>query len=212
MRYPLVVWDFDGTLADTRALALTTYNALAARHGFRPVNDPEAVRGLSTRAFLKQHGISLFRLPSLVRQYCATVRSSIDAVRLFDGIPEVLARLTASGHRQGVLSSNSVDNIDVCLRANGVRDHFDFLIGNPRLFGKGRTIRRLGRQHGIAPSQFLYIGDEVRDVEAAHQAGVDVGAVTWGFHTAEQLSAAKPTYLWATPDALGLVLAGSGGS
>jgi len=143
MRYRLIVWDFDGTLANTMALALATYNDLAVRHGFRQVDDPTAVRGMGARAFLKQHGIPLLRLPFLVREYLATTRSRMGESRLFDGLPELLRTLKASGCRQGVLSSNSAENIGVCLRANAVEDVFDFVVGYPRLFGKGRAIRRL---------------------------------------------------------------------
>jgi phosphoglycolate phosphatase len=199
MRYRLIVWDFDGTLADTMALALATYNELAARHGFLRVDDPAAIRGLSTRAFLRKFRISLFRLPRLVREYHAVTKSRMDTIRLFDGLPDILARLKAAGVRQGVLSSNSATNIGTCLRANRVEDVFDFVVGNPRLFGKSRTIRRLLSTHRVEPAQFLYIGDEVRDIEAAKKAGVDVAAVTWGFHAIEQLTREAPTYLWSSP-------------
>lgn len=200
MRYRLIVWDFDGTLADTMALALATYNDLATRYGFRQVDDPAAVRGMGTRAFLKQHGISLVRLPLLVKAYLAATRSHMKEIGLFDGLPELLRTIKASGCRQGVLSSNSAENIGVCLEVNGMEDVFDFVIGYPRLFGKGRAIRRLLKKEKVEPAQFLYIGDEVRDVEAAKEAGVDVGAVAWGFHTPEQLSKEGPTYLWLSPE------------
>jgi len=110
MRYRLIVWDFDGTLANTMALALATYNDLAARHGFRRVDDPTAVRGIGARVFLKQHGISLVRLPSLVREYLAATRSRMEEIRLFDGLAGLVRKLKASGCRQGVLSSNSAEN------------------------------------------------------------------------------------------------------
>src|SRR5580693_8365219 len=111
MRYRLIVWDFDGTLADTMALALATYNDLATRYGFRQVDDPAAVRGMGTRAFLKQHGISLVRLPMLVKAYLAATRNRMEEIRLFDGLPELLRTIKAGGCRQGILSSNSAENI-----------------------------------------------------------------------------------------------------
>jgi len=197
MHYRLIVWDFDGTLANTMALALATYNDLAARHGFRQVDDPTAVQGMGARVFLKQHGIPL---PSLAREYLAATRHRMQEIQLFDGLPDLVRMLKASGCRQGVLSSNSAENIGVCLRANAVEDVFDFVVGYPRLFGKGRAIRRLLKKEGIEPTQFLYIGDEVRDVEAARQAGVDIAAAAWGFHTPEQLSQESPTYLWSSPN------------
>jgi phosphoglycolate phosphatase-like HAD superfamily hydrolase len=47
MPYTFVLWDFDGTLADTFSCTLAAYNALAARRGLRPIDDPEAARGLT---------------------------------------------------------------------------------------------------------------------------------------------------------------------
>jgi phosphoglycolate phosphatase len=199
MRYQVILWDFDGTLANTLALALTTYNELAARYGFQQVTDPAAIRGMSTRAFLRQHGISLLRLPLLVREYRAATRGCMETIRLFDGLPELLARLKAGGCRQGVLSSNSAENIGICLRANRVGELFDFVVGYPRLFGKATAIRRLLRKEQVEPQAALYIGDEVRDVQAARQASVDSAAVGWGFHAPEQLSRESPTYLWSSP-------------
>ena len=199
MRYRLIVWDFDGTLADTMALALTTYNALAARHGFRPLDDPAAVRGMGTRLFLKQHGISLFRLPFLLKEYLTATRSHMEKIRLSDGLSDLLRTLQVRGYRQGVLSSNSSENVRTCLRVNGVEDVFDFVVGYSRLFGKGRAIRKLLKTERLEPAKFLYVGDETRDVEGARQAGVDMAAVSWGFHTLEQLSQESPTYLWSSP-------------
>jgi phosphoglycolate phosphatase len=199
MHYRLIVWDFDGTLADTMPLALATYNGLAARHGFQPVEDPVSVRGMSTRTFLRHHGISLVRLPRLVKEYQAATRNCMDTIRLFDGLPELLRSLKASGYRQGVLSSNSAANIGACLRANGVEHVFDFVVGCPRLFGKARAIRRLLKKGRVEPREFLYIGDEIRDVEAARQARVDVAAVGWGLHSLEFLAQHAPTFLWPSP-------------
>jgi phosphoglycolate phosphatase len=199
MRYQLIVWDFDGTLADTMALALESYNSLAARHGFTPVEDPASLRGLSTREILRKHGISLLWLPLLMKEYLAATRGRMQDMRLFAGMADIVRTLKAQGCRQGILSSNSADNIHLCLGANGAADLFDFVIGYPRLFGKARAIRRLLKKEQVEPDQCLYIGDEVRDVEAAKKAGVSSAAVGWGFNTAELLLKETPTFFWAAP-------------
>jgi phosphoglycolate phosphatase len=198
MRYRLIVWDFDGTLADSLALALATYNDLAARYGHLPVADPLAVRSMDTQTFLRKHRISWWRLPRLVRAYHAATKDRMTTIRLFDGVPEFLRTLKASGCRQGVLSSNSADNIRTCLSAAGVEGVFDFIVGYPRLFGKARVLRRLVKREAVQPQQFLYVGDEVRDMEAAKRAGVDCAAVCWGIHGAELLSRQAPTFVWSS--------------
>ena len=56
MPYKYLVWDFDGTLADTLPVALEIYNTLAPRHGFETIEDVESMRSLDTRAFLRSQG------------------------------------------------------------------------------------------------------------------------------------------------------------
>ncbi len=200
MRYRLIVWDFDGTLADTLALSVEIFNAFASRHGFRPLEDLAAARRLNTRAFFRQYRIPLWKLPMLGAEYRAAVRHRMESMRLFPGVAELVRDLRGAGRRMGVLSSNAAENVRACLGANGAGDAFDFVVGYPRLFGKATAIRQLLRQESVGPREFLYVGDEVRDVEAARKAGVDVAAVTWGYHAAELLSRHAPTFLWASPD------------
>lgn len=204
--FKLVVWDFDGTLADSLPTAAAIFNRLAAEMGFQPVEDLAAARSQPTRQFLKGHGISLWRLPRLVRKYQAAAAEEADRLKLVPGLPEVLGALAAAGARLGVLSSNREDTIRRCLRANGVERHFAFVVGYPRLFGKGKALKRIIRAEGADPADVLYVGDELRDVEAAKKAGAKVAAVTWGFHTAELLRTGEPDYVVATPSELLRVL------
>jgi phosphoglycolate phosphatase len=208
MSFKLVVWDFDGTLADSLPTAAAIFNRLAAEMGFAPVGDLGAARGLSTRQVLKQHGISMWRRPKLVRKYQAAAAEEADRMKLVAGLPEVLAALAGSGVRLGVLSSNREDNIRRCLRANGAEGHFAFVVGDPRLFGKSKALKRIALAERADRAEVLYIGDELRDVEAAKKVGAKVAAVTWGFHTAELLRTGAPDYVVEAPsELLGLVRA-----
>ena len=72
---------------------------------------------------------------------------------------------------------------------------------------KYRTvIRRAGARHG----QVLSIGDETRDIEAASRAGLDSGAVTWGYARPEILEAHRPTFLFNTMDDIARAALGAG--
>src|SRR5262249_58406043 len=111
MKYPVVLWDFDGTLADTFACTVRIYNRLAPAYGFRPVDDPRAVRGMTVSAFLKAHRVGVLKLPSLIRQVLAGQREEIAALPLFPGLAGVLEGLSRAGTRMAVLSSNAEANI-----------------------------------------------------------------------------------------------------
>jgi phosphoglycolate phosphatase len=114
----------------------------------------------------------------------------------------VLRTIAQKGIQLGVLSSNAEANIRICLRANGVTELFQFIVSYPLILGKARGIRRVLRAEALAPGEVLYIGDEVRDIEAARKAGVDIAAVTWGFQNSEILASCCPTYQIAHPEEL----------
>ncbi len=194
-KYELIVWDFDGTLANTLATGLEIYNQLASRHGFRCVEDPNSVRNLGTTTFLKEHGIPWYKVPGLIKEFLAIQKKTIQDVPLFPGIANVLQRFREQDLRLGVLSSNSSENITRCLKGNGALEYFSFIRGYSSLFGKARGLKRLLRKQGLDSARVLYIGDEVRDIEAARKAKIDIAAVTWGFNSPETLIAHKPDYV-----------------
>ena len=199
MPFQLVVFDFDGTLADSLGGMIRIFNRLAPELGHRPVEDVTAARAMTTRQFLKHHGIPFWRLPRLVRRYRALAAEEADTTKLFPGLPEAIAALHAGGPRLGVLSSNSEENIRRSLRANGIEEFFSFVIGYPKLFGKGRALKRMIRAERLARGDVLYVGDEVRDVEAARKAGVTSAAVTWGVHAESLLRANAPDHVVTEP-------------
>jgi phosphoglycolate phosphatase-like HAD superfamily hydrolase len=202
MRYQLMLWDFDGTLADTLASSLQLYNDLAVRHGFRTVADPAAVRSLTPFEFLRGHDIPLAKVPALVREMRTAHRGRMATTRLFPGLRPVLEAVRRSGCRMGILSSNARENILTCLRANQAEGLFDPVVGYSRLLGKARPIRRLLRAARLAGRDVLYVGDEVRDIEAARTAGVAVVAVTWGFNARDLLARHAPDHLVERPEDL----------
>jgi phosphoglycolate phosphatase len=202
MPLKLVVWDFDGTVVDSRALMLDIFNRLAAEFRYRPIEDPESVRSLTTRQFLRRQGISLWRLPRLVRRFHAAAALEAENLKLFPGLADALSGLSATGLRLGILSSNKEDTIRRCLRANGAEEHFAFVIGYPRLFGKGKALRRIVRAERLAAAEVLYVGDEVRDIEAAQKARVASAAVTWGLNTETILRSCRPDFLATDPSVL----------
>jgi phosphoglycolate phosphatase len=206
MRYAFVLWDFDGTLADTFACMASAYNTFAVRLGLRQIEDFETIRGLSPLAFMRTLGIPLVRGPSLLSGVLTAVRRDMPNTRLFAGVPEVLDAFGKAGCRMSVLSSNSQDNIMDCLRANGVAGRFESILGYRRIFGKGDGIRRFLKGKIIPGQRAVYVGDEVRDILAARKAGVDVAAVTWGYNTRKLLAEHNPDYLIERPEQLQLLL------
>jgi phosphoglycolate phosphatase len=201
-KYQLLLWDFDGTVADTLADGLRIFNELAERHGLIAIEDPQAVREMNTRAFLRAHKISLRKVPRLLREFQEAQQETMHKVPLHVQLAPVLREMQRRGYRSGIVSSNVESNIRTCLRANGVEDCFEFVIGHSRLFGKRRAIERTSKAEAMRRDEVLCIGDEVRDVEAAQAAGVDMAAVTWGFNSRAALTKCAPTFVVDSPEEL----------
>ena len=67
------------------------------------------------------------------------------------------------------------------------------------LFGKSHRLRRILKHTRMASSEAIYVGDEIRDAEAANDAGMMFGAVAWGYTTLEALVRTKPERLFRMP-------------
>ncbi|TQT19845.1 HAD hydrolase-like protein [Xanthomonas perforans] len=163
----LIIFDFDGTLADSFGFFLSTQRLLAERHGFRAAQAHEVddARRLSTRELLKASGLSAWRVPW---------------VALFPGIAHTVGALHAGGSRLAVVSSNSVENVQRALGAE-LSATFAVIEGGAHLLGKQRALRRVLRATGHTASQAVYVGDQVADWEAAQLVGLPFAAVAWGY-------------------------------
>lgn len=202
MTYKLLLWDFDGTLADTLTLALGIYNRVAQEKGFVRVDDPHAVRDMSTAEFLAAHRIPAHRIPQLFAIFLTEIRARATFIGLQPGIAQVLPEICSIGVRQGIVSSNSTRTIECCLKANAAAHHFHSIHGTSRLLGKERGIRNAVRKLRLPLSDVLYVGDEIRDIQAARAAGIDIAAVTWGMNAQNALASHQPNYLISNPNQL----------
>lgn len=202
----LFLFDFDGTLADTLDVSRLILNELAEEFRFRPVlaEDLDHVRSLGTREFIRHLGISAWRVPRISRRGIRLLQERIASVRPIRGIPQVLEELHARGHRIGILTSNAESNV-LSFMARHRLPYIHFVRSSSRLFGKSREMRRILRSEGIPPERAIYIGDETRDIEAAHEAGLPMAAVCWGFNAPATLAALAPDHLLREPvEILGL--------
>lgn len=197
--YELVVFDFDGTLADSAAWMLRNLNVVGQRIGLRPISDEEAqqLRGMGHREMLRQIGLPLWKLPSLATEMRRRLRADLDEVKLFAGAAELLQRLDERGLRLAIVSSNSEENVRHVL-GEVAEARIDVFECSASLFGKARKLRRAMQRLGIAPEATLCVGDESRDIEAAREVGAASGAVLWGYATAELLTRFEPTHAFAS--------------
>ena len=199
----VIIFDFDGTLADTIDILLSITNRLSAEFGFKSATKEELAQlsNLTSWQILRYSGISLFKLPLLIRKLRAELRSEIPTVQLFAGIKEVLQELKNLGFQLGIITSNSRENVLVSLETNGLQGTFTFIYSGST-FGKHKVINRWLKREHINPEEVVYVGDEIRDIDAARKTGIKVIAVGWGFNSREALAAHNPDFLIERPQEL----------
>lgn len=196
-----VIFDFDGTIADTMAAIVRLANKYNAELGIPPLDreEIEAMRGMSSRAILKKHRIPLTKLPYLMIHYQKELGREIDKLGLFPGIREVLLELKALGVKLGILTSNSEENVEKFLQAREL-DMFDFIHSEVNFFGKTRALKHVLKEEDVDREDVIYVGDEARDIDACRKAKVPVIAVSWGFQRREFLAGRGPNYIVDSPD------------
>ncbi len=201
MTYRTIVFDFDGTIADTLEESRRIFNIIAPDYNIRQVQREEipGLRHFSMKEFISHLGIPKRRVPVFLARGTLMMRASITTLPLIEGMREVLSDLRPHVDRFGILTSNAVPNVELFLEANGIRDLFDFISSTSKLTGKARYLRRIRKQYSLRHEQMLYVGDELRDLKAARKAGIPFAAVTWGFNSREALSMEKPEHLLDIP-------------
>ncbi|MBD0383642.1 HAD-IA family hydrolase [Paenibacillus sedimenti] len=196
-----ILFDFDGTLVDSRALLVKLYNEMAAEHRFRPIRDQDLalMRSLSISERVERLGVPVLQIPKLAMAARIRYQENIHTLRIVPGMKEVLARLSGLGLKSSILSSNSAGNIRLFLKNNKLDGAFREIISSKPLFGKHHSIRKVMKQWGATSSQMIYIGDELRDIEACKKLGVPIIAVTWGYDAIGLLRSGKPDYMASSP-------------
>ncbi len=195
-----VIFDFDGTLADTFAVLIEITNELAPEFGYRPVDEQQIaqLQGLSSREIVKMAGIRRWQIPFLLFRFKKDFRRKTNRVQLFPNIAHLLRTLKYAGYKIGIISSNSVENIETVLEGYQISHLFSFIY-SCSIFGKSRAINSALRAHYVSTDEAIYVGDEVRDINAARRSKIPVIAVTWGFNDLEILTQRQPDYLVNKP-------------
>ena len=197
MRYPLIVFDWDGTIIDSTGTIAECIQQAAAEMGLPVPHDERArhVIGLGLHDSLR-HAVP--ELPAsryndfvaLYRKYFLTRE---DTMKLFSGMPELLSQLREK-HTLAIATGKSRRGLDRALDAGGLRKYFAASRCADETSPKPHPamLRELMNELNFSEEKVLMIGDTSHDLEMANAAGVDALAVTYGAHREEGLRACSP--------------------
>ena len=196
-----ILFDFDGTLADTMMLIHTVFNRLSSTYGYRhlPEEEIEMVRHLSIHEFIDHVGISRWKVPLIAIDARRLMHRDMDQIHPPAGLAEVLTRIHESGrYIMDILTSNRRKNVVKFLERHSI-DWFDEIEATHAVLSKKRRVEKYIRKRGLDPQTLYYVGDTTIDIESARHAGARTVAVSWGLNTAETLAGANPDHLVNDP-------------
>lgn len=197
----VVILDFDGTLADTVPLITSIYNELARKKGWRIIHkkDMPSLRSGGIWDARSWAGIRMWQLPRLIMDGRKLFKLEADTVKLFEGMPDLITELKKHGFAVYILSRNKEEVVRPVLERHGVSQSVTVLKSTSFFGGKHVAIKELVEQKGYDQKNVWMVGDETRDIEAAHKAKVQSIAVTWGLQDEAMLKLYNPTKLAHKP-------------
>jgi pyrophosphatase PpaX len=203
MRFPVVLFDLDGTVVDSGAMILASFRHATKTVLDRELSDAELLSAVGTPLREQMNLIDAQRADELVEVYRAHNEPLHDALEPCAGILDVLQRLKEEGRRLGVVTAKRGSTVELAFAVLPLGDYFEVVVAaedatrhkpdpEPLLL----ALDRLGAQ----PDAAAYVGDSPFDVAAAKAAGVFAVAVTWGgIHNRDSLREEAPDAIIETP-------------
>jgi phosphoglycolate phosphatase len=200
MKYQLVIFDFDGTLADSYPWFLTVFEDLAKRYKLPHLEetDLDKLRALDIRQILKEYHIPFWKMLVIGNHLKKLMGSQIEKISLVNGMQSVIETLGEQDIKLAVVTSNAEKNVRRVLGSQNMA-YIDYIESSVPMYGKKEKFKKILKKTGIPASQALSIGDEVRDLKSSHAAKIAFGAVTWGYTDLSILQVHSPEEVFAHP-------------
>ncbi len=179
--------DFDGTLVNSEKVVNDALAALIQKHHFSSVT-PKQLKHKQAKTVFGKLRLLLFML-KIKNEFKELYGQNIHRIEFYDDIYDVLMKIRNGQQRVVVLSSNDTKNIINFFSLHNVRCDAITVLSTKGLFGKHKTIQAYIKESRVDASSILYIGDELRDVQACNKAGVDIAFANWGADADQDLSA-----------------------
>lgn len=201
-----IIFDFDGTIADSFEVVLGIFYELTGKERFSDAEIAE-YRKLPLKKISKEVGVSFGQVPILLVKGRAMMVHRMRDVKPVPGMQDALKELQGMGWQLMVISSNSHQNVEEYLKVHKLEAYFDRVYGGVGLFGKSAALRKVIKQNKLDRNACYYVGDESRDIQAAHKTRIGCVAVSWGYNDVSLLRSEKPTAIAENPAGLVAIFA-----
>jgi len=203
MKIKTVLFDFDGTIADTVDPVVDILNEFSASWGEKAIT-PEALekyRSMRNQDAFKATGVPAYKVFFILRKVWKEIQERIPELNCIKGIKPALEQLDKDGFQLGIVTTGIKENVLKFLKANDL-DMFDFIYDEKRMFGKKKALKKVLKEKDLNPQEVIYVGDQTSDIDAAKSLGIKIIAVGWGFNKESILVEQEPEYFINEPKEL----------
>jgi pyrophosphatase PpaX len=206
--YHTVLFDLDGTLADSVRLILDSYHHTLAVHELPARTDEYWLAGLGTplTAQFSPWVDSPEQLQAMIATYRDYNLSHHDAqVSPYPGVVEMVQRIRRAGFRTGLVTSKNRSGALRGLKVIGLAEAMEVVVGADDVINHKphpEPVHRALDQLGSPAVGSIFVGDSLHDMYSGREAGAHTGAVLWGPFSREHLDPSAPDHWLETPDAL----------
>ena len=205
----LILFDFDGVLADTLGDLLQfgqeVCNELGVKH-VATLDDVSSLEIMSFATYGQQLEVPENLVDEFVRRCLAKFGEKKSPPDIFKGLGEVIRELSTS-NVIGVVTGNSSQNVKAFLVEHGLGGHVRAIFGLDSPGSKAEKISLAQVQFAAEGEAVFMVGDSASDIHAAREASVKSIAVSWGHQSAETLIRAEPDFIVHSPRELMEVIA-----
>ena len=209
--FDAVLFDFDGTVADTgEGVFLCVRHAIEV-HGLKQPSDSEIRRFIGPPMIVSYRTLYPQLCDDEIQSLMQSYREKYAEVglykyKLYDGITELLRKLNEAGIKTAVASSKPQEALTNIIKVSGIDKYFDCIVGADKNYtdsDKATIIEEAIRRTGVTDrSRVLMVGDRKYDVIGAEKCGVDCVGVRFGYAEPGELEAAGAVYVAEDADDL----------
>lgn len=197
VNYKLLIFDFDGTLANSFPWLMEILDELAEKFNAIPLdpNRLSEIKNYPPRKIMKMHNVPIWKLPAILKFTRSRMKTNGESIVRFEGVDALLKELDARNIRMALVTTNTCETVRRVL-GDDLYNLFQLFEDRVSLFGKPAALNRIARKSGLNKSEMLAIGDEIRDIDAAKKVCIPFGAVSWGFSTLEAMLTRTPDHIF----------------
>ncbi|MBQ6449707.1 HAD hydrolase-like protein [bacterium] len=198
---PVLIFDFDGTIADTFTPTMEILRVEYEKWGdyFHRRHTINQLRSLTIWQIIHTIPGGWWKFVYLLMRAKKHIHAHAHQIKAYPGIVYTLNTLYDQGYQMYIVTSNDVPSVQNFLRQYDLDTVFADIMPTKGLWRKAKTLKKLCRRYQIPIKSTLYFGDEIRDIQACQQIGMPVVSLTYGYNSQIGLERFKPDYLVKKP-------------